>query len=127
MQKRLGIGDTVTHRPDLYGMTESVITEYDRVFYNNDGGLAYAESHLGSMHDGIKWEVKEVDGIDCLIIHPWESTTWSCTEEKMVPCMTKKEVVKLSHWSCTVTNDKMNTMIPESVLKLKKKAEVSNA
>jgi len=119
MEKKFNIGDTVTHKPDLYDMTESTVKEYTRVFYNNDGNLAYLESDLHSMHDGITWEVKEIDGVDHLIIHPWMSSEWSISEEKMVPCMTKKEVVKLSHWSCTVTNEKINTIIPEKYLKLK--------
>lgn len=112
------VGDIVNHPPDLYGNTESTVRTVSRYFYNDDDNLAYIEEHL-SFNDNIRWEIDEnTYDVPCLVIHPWLSNTWSDTEDKFVPKMTKIEVVKFFDYIYTVSNDKMNTMLPENKLKL---------
>lgn len=110
------IGDRVSHKPDLYGCTESVVSSFTRIFSNNDGGLAYLERNLKSMRDEIKWEIIEGDE-PVLVIHPYPSTEWSISENRMVECMTKESRVVFSGYAYSVKSEKMNTIFSEGSLK----------
>jgi hypothetical protein len=106
-------GDKVTHPADLYGMTESVVSEKgaERVFYNHDGNLAYRESDLPSMREEIKWDIEDVEGGDAVLtIHAWQANDGDYGG--------KEEVINFSHYGYVVRNEKMNTIIGESHLAL---------
>jgi hypothetical protein len=125
MKPKFKLRDTVNHPKDLYGFTESIITKVSRIFDNHDGNLAYVESNL-SFRDDIKWEIKKVDGVDCLVIQPYKTSAWCMAHERMEECMSELTVVKFSGYVYTVSNVKMNTLFDECSLKRKPTLKISD-
>jgi hypothetical protein len=112
------LGQEVNHKADLYGCTTSTIVELHRVFYNNDGGLAYIERDLKSMRKEIKWEIIESTN-PVLVIHPYETTEWCAKSNGFVPTLSKLKEIKFGYYAYSVRSEKMGTIFSEKQLKKK--------
>ena len=110
------LGQTVSHKADLYGCTTSKIVEIHRVFHNGNGELAYIERDLKSMRKEIKWEI--IEGPQpILVIHPYETTEWSIQANGFVPTMSKRKEIKFGYYAYTVQSSKMRTIFGEKQLR----------
>ena len=112
------INDVVNHKPDLYGETESTVTEIGRLFRNEDG-LSYEERHIDSLIPEINAHIENINGEDFLVMEEYMGTGWCFNTNKMSPKLQPKEVIPFYAFSVSTTNKKMNTLWNEKSLILK--------
>lgn len=108
------IGDKVSHRPDLYGETKSVVIEIIRTFRDPESGIDYLEDEINSMRKDINPRIENINNIDCILHDGLPSTPgkpWSGFGPVCAP---------VHHYSIITTNKKMNTIWNERQLKLTK-------
>lgn len=108
---RLSIGDKVSHKPDLYGMTESVVIEIIRKFQEGPRELVYLESSLDTMRSDLNPRIETIDGKDYFIhdaLEAEEGRPWSGIEAVKAP---------FSGYCVVTENKKISTMWSEKSLK----------
>jgi hypothetical protein len=117
------IGDHVSHRPDLYDMTESKVREISRGFRTGDG-VQWDERNLGSIRKELNARVEKVDGEDCLIFDEHigirHNSIWNEEKGRFCVVAVTSKIPKKVHpfygWIVITLNEEMSTIYPERAL-----------
>lgn len=60
-------GDIVSHPPDLYGSTKSIVTHIEKFYQEGPDELVHAESDVHYNREDIHSRIEEIDGVEYFI------------------------------------------------------------